>query len=533
VNERALENWLTNANELAFQIPFAYSLAAEGYRVVHVSRHCAMEMGKDILAISPKGVPCAFQLKNVKGKQLTLKQWRADLEKQILSLVHTKIVHPSITSRKPHRSYIVINGEFSEEVSRWIGDFNDALIGRPKLGTIVRGELLDRFKKLGSNFWPPEISFEFKMVLELLLSDGRENLPKAKFADLLEAALHLESGPRKSRTAFARTLAGAAILFSYVLNPWLQRENHAATFEAWTILFAHILAFAEKNKVPEKAWFPAADLASAAMLNALGRLSDELATRKVLWEGNPLTDRNLLPVRVTCLLALLSLYNLWQKRTGTLTAPEEDFARKFIRERTKHLFLWGEAVVPQFLSLYFYLRTIDSSLAGEQMLASLVRAICSQNHPRGKRGLPSPYYDAEQVLLDLAGDDESHIKEKFTGSSYSLESLLHLLVRLNLKQTLKGLWPAVSRVGLSQFTAERAWRFFQWKSRKGITTLRLLKPTQSWPTLVKEASEVHGKDLPPLLRQFPIQCLAVLLVYPHRLTSSCVRWLDHQLWKEK
>ena len=90
---------------------FCHWLAYKGHTVVHLTRHCAMEMGKDILAIDPDGVPCAYQLKGVEGGgRITLAQWRNDLSKQMHPLVHRKIVHPSIPNQ-PHRSFIVINGD--------------------------------------------------------------------------------------------------------------------------------------------------------------------------------------------------------------------------------------------------------------------------------------------------------------------------------------------------------------------------------------------------------------------------------------
>jgi hypothetical protein len=112
--ERLLENWLIRANERSFQIPFCQSLAYEGHTVVHLSRHCAMEMGKDILTIAPDDVPCAYQLKGVEGSgKLNLSSWREDLGKQLNPLVLGKIVHPSIPNGRPHRAYIVVNGELS------------------------------------------------------------------------------------------------------------------------------------------------------------------------------------------------------------------------------------------------------------------------------------------------------------------------------------------------------------------------------------------------------------------------------------
>ena len=122
--ERLLGNWLTRANERSFQIPFCHWLAYSGHTVVHLSRHCAMEIGKDILTIAPDGAPCAYQLKGVEGGgKVTQGKWRNELYPQVMSLVLGSIAHPSIPAGRPHRAYLVINGELEEEVCREINDF--------------------------------------------------------------------------------------------------------------------------------------------------------------------------------------------------------------------------------------------------------------------------------------------------------------------------------------------------------------------------------------------------------------------------
>ena len=53
--ERVIENWLDKATELSYQIPYCYMLSAEGHTIIHLTRHGAMEMGKDIITIGPDG----------------------------------------------------------------------------------------------------------------------------------------------------------------------------------------------------------------------------------------------------------------------------------------------------------------------------------------------------------------------------------------------------------------------------------------------------------------------------------------------
>ena len=216
--ERLIDNWLTRANERSFQIPFCHWLAFKGYTVVHLSRHCAMEMGKDILAIDPSGVPCAFQLKGIEGGgRMTLSRWREDLSRQLHPLVHGSIVHPSIPVGSPHRSILVINGDLDEEVLREIDDFNRQSdnLGTPdrKVETIVKGQLFNAFKELQTEFWATNLT-DLKTYLELFLEDGRGQLPKEKICRILESALPLnaQDGRQPSHNEVGKMVAGCAII---------------------------------------------------------------------------------------------------------------------------------------------------------------------------------------------------------------------------------------------------------------------------------------------------------------------------------
>ncbi len=115
--ERLIENWLTKASEKSFQIPFCYILANEGYTILHLTRHCGMEFGKDIIALDPRGIPCGFQLKGTSGGKIKLKYWQTDLVGQIDQLLISPLTHPSIPIGSPHhKSFFVTNGELEEEV---------------------------------------------------------------------------------------------------------------------------------------------------------------------------------------------------------------------------------------------------------------------------------------------------------------------------------------------------------------------------------------------------------------------------------
>lgn len=88
MKEKLIENWLIKASERAYQGPLCAVLSYEGYTVVHSTRHCSMEMGKDIIATDADGELVCFQLKAHKGKRLTLSEWRDDLQQQKIGRAH-------------------------------------------------------------------------------------------------------------------------------------------------------------------------------------------------------------------------------------------------------------------------------------------------------------------------------------------------------------------------------------------------------------------------------------------------------------
>ena len=174
-----------------------------------------MEMGKDIITIAPDKTPCAFQLKT---GDISLNKWRKEISPQINSLVQGKINHPSVDPSKHHRSYFVTNGNIQETVSREIDDNNQTwmTLVHPDchLKTIVRGELLEKAKKLGTSLWPTELT-DVKTLLEMFLEDGKGILPKAKLASLFESTFPLklkddQKAPTKKHCS--RVIASAGIL---------------------------------------------------------------------------------------------------------------------------------------------------------------------------------------------------------------------------------------------------------------------------------------------------------------------------------
>ncbi len=547
--ERLLETWLNKANERSFQIPFCHWLAYTGHTVVHMSRHCAMEMGKDILAIDPQGVPCAYQLKGVDGGRMTIGEWRRELGQQIHPLVSERIVHPSITSPQHHRSFIVINGDFDEEVHRAIDDFNqtNARSGYPerKVETIVKGQLFQAFKELQADFWATNLH-NLRSYLELLTEDGCGQLPKAKLCSLFESALpfeaKVEKGRKKKRTVgeCTRAFAGCAIICASAISQYTGQSNHLAEFEAWTLFFSYTLALTEKWKLPLSKVKFALDVAQEAIYSSLGRLCDELMKREVYVQGTALTllaDAAVYRVRITHLLGLMGIYGFWRMsliRDGKETVDEarDAFLRKFCAEKSKLIWLWGEYAIPQILALNFFASRFTPQRETEGRYFSLIHGITRQNHPKSEHALANPYYDPEMILPHLLGLEGKPLEDSFAGSSYYLEGLMHLAVRTNYKQSMKMVFPEITRIGFHSYVPEEPWQFFLLSNRgKGTSHTRFLKPPHKWEKLRTEAEECEGKDIPAIMKRFPLLYSCLLMVMPHRVSASGLRWLATEMDK--
>lgn len=537
--ERVLENWLDNASERSLQVPFAHMLQAEGYTVVHISRHCGMEMGKDLIAIDPNGIPCAMQLKGAGGKRITLARWRNEIAPEVNDLLTGKIVHPSISDPESHRSILVTNGELAEEVARAIDDLNRFWSdrGHPeiRLETMLRGELLDRAKQAGSSLWPSELR-DVRAYLEFFLLDGRRRLPKEKLASLLASVLPLHQPPvvtgnsgEPSRAELMRRISSCALLCSFATSPFSTYENHVAELEAWTIFLAYVFATAECWSLDPGSIKRHVDIVKDTICSRLESLCEELMTRKHYVEGDPLADQPVYLMRMTLLLALMSIYGLWRRQRQDEPGGQDAFIETFLRRRKHQLFLWGEAAVPQFLAIFWYWRNIDASLGPEYLLQRLVDAIAAQNDPRGRESLANPYFDENAVMARLLGFPDDHPNESSRGLSYTIDGLVSLLVRRGWKQYMKINWPAISRLSAYSFIPEELWQYYLWRSSRGTNIVASPPLTKAWADLQNEAEDDSGSSIPQLLRQDPVLFLLFLVVFPHRVRADAIRWLDSAL----
>jgi hypothetical protein len=466
-----------------------------------------MELGKDIIAISPEGTPCAYQLKTSQGRRISLGQWNSEINQQAFNLVVGQIVHPSIDSSRHHQAYLVTNRDLEEEVSRAIDDMNrqwqTSGQGHLRLRTITRGQLIQKAKNLGIGFMPTE-TVDAKLIFELFLEDGKGFFPKDKLSHLFESILNRGIKSRPSTASGKRAISSIALLCSIATSSFSNSRNFLAEIEAWTVFLSYLLAFVEKWRLSEQWFKDEFEVARQVIFNSLYGIFEELKNRTHFVEGDALLDPFFYKARITWLISLMSIFALWIKSEEKESEEEIDIIRGFCLDSMDKLYLYSEAAVPQFLAFYWFYRKIDGSMKPDFLIRDLISFICEAKNPKKEIFLANSYYEAEDILPYLIGIPDEPLNDNFKGDSYTLEALVHLFVRRNWKQTMKTLWPEITKISITTFIPEKRWHFFRWRNRAGQLKTTKPKLRQDWNELKSLSMESSGNDIPPTIKKYPI-----------------------------
>lgn len=529
VLEKLLENWLDSASERSYQPVFVQMLAADGYTVLHSTRHCLLEFGKDILAIGPDGVGCAFQLKGDPGGRMTIGTFRDGIQQQLVQLMSQSPSYPGFP-RGAHRAYLVSNGQFEEEVQAAVREMNDGPYPA-KVELWSRGKLLDLCNRRGASLWPGELR-DTRDLLELYLGNPRDQVPIRTLAEMLSSVLGLAADVTPfGRPQLGRAASSAVWLTGISTAPFAEAENHQAVALGWTLCCVMLIGAAEKHAQGDmKAVQTSFTLAASTVLDALAALWQEVRERQHLVEGDALTDPEVYGWRIGVLYGLLSSLAIAAKDVPVLDDDSRHALSQWLKTGTHQLDLWGEAAVANLIPRLLWLRTDDPTLRPDLEINALTSAVITRNQQKSLMSLPSPYYTFEEVFRhyrDVYGLRRSVSiieQETFPGNSYTAELLFHLLVRTGLKQRCKSLWPAFSRLGHRQLRLDASWHYCTVTTPSGIEDTKLYKPTYEWSQLKQDSlQEEQPSTVPEELRKNPWLLAMWWQVAPHRLNSEATR----------
>ena len=522
--EKLLENWLDSASERSYQAVFVQMLNAQGYRVVRSTRHNVLEFGKDILAIAPDGIGCAFQLKGNPGGRIGLSQFRSEIQPQLVQLMTQPVVYPGFPEGT-HRSYLVSNGYFEEEVIVAVQQLNLNSSYPSKVELISRGELLPWCHDFGVKLWPSELS-DTRTLLEIYLSDPKDQLPKKQLFEMLSIVLNLDGleAKRLKRPALDRALTSAALLTGIVTAHFAESENHYAVVESWVLFSALLIATTKKHAFKVNGTIlETLRLAENNAYEALLQLWREVSSKKYLVEGNVFTDPEVYGWRITTLMGLLSSFALANEKLSLLNDDESEALHKWLKNPPKPIDLWGEAAVASLLPWMVWLRKNDATLRPDNEIYALSNAVITRNQSNSDVPLAAPYYDFSEVgkhqfqLLKM-GEGSLSERETFAGSAFTAQTLMHLMVRTKNKSKCKELWPNFSRISHRGLDFDEGWHYCLLKVRAGVENTHIYPSTYKWTNLKSDALELTSY-IPEAMSERPSLLSLWWQVAPHRLNS--------------
>ena len=518
---RLLEDWLAKIGERGFEVPFSQVLVTQGHKVLRMG-HSPIEHGKDIITRDAKRLLHAYQLKQ---GSVDLKEWEK-IYPQVVALVETAVDHPNV-GRERFQPWLVISGSFSAPVLDRISNHNKEWKrrGLPTLKVICGKELLAEFSNLASDFWPVALQ-EIEAFIALYQKPGRAFIDKAGYAKF---CLDLINGGGTVKAEVARRLSALNIFVSYLLSKAYATGNHWAVVEGWTVAGSHILWAAKKWNLPQKQWMAAFDLAQSAALSALAKLKDEALVEKAM-DPHTLEWDEITRVRGTYVAGAVSAWFLVQSTTVDATEIKRGY--DYVRGLTggRRTLIWGESSMPFYVAMVTFLSNAGGDRLDEGLLLSLVRMLAATNGRRSRQGLADPYEDADAALESALRrmKNTTPRPRTHTGRAFTLEGLVFLCARRLLKVPLETHWPAITYVDFVKFIPDELNDFLLWHVDKGSLDSR--QPGRSWMKLLATVrSKDHLQKLPPALLDRPVFALLFALVFPQRLTSDLVLFLDDSL----
>ena len=528
--ERLIENWLDSAGERSYQRCFCQMLIGRGYRIIHNTEHTPLELGKDVVAISGDDKVVGFQLKGNPGKSLKPSQFH-EIRGQLEQLATYALGIPGYEKKIPDECFLVTNGEIDEAVSAELQRLNAGLESRghppEKIKTITRGTLLSWANSLGLSLWPSEIE-DFSNFIKLLNCGGDEIFPAEIFDPLLQHTLRMHKTLKASE--LRRRITSAGIMTSVALHSFSRRKNHFAEITAWTLFATYTIAACEKNRLDfNKNGAEAVHVARSTIRGLLGQLCGEVTERSILSEGDPFSEFAFYRPRALLIYALMGIYWMWSDTEGWIEPNHKTVIEKLVPESLPPQSLWGEGAIPHLLVFTWYHKRISASPARDEFVATVLREIVRNKlGPAGH--LPSPYYGIEDIVqhkhLQILGCDDPFEGDGFEGTSYVCESLMMCLVRANLKERCREIWPDFTRINHERVVPDEPWRFALFRTGEGATNSSYIYPsTMQWKDLQELSAEHTGADIPETLKVDPMLLLLFVAIFPFRASFSAMKFL--------
>jgi hypothetical protein len=520
--QRAVEYWLDASNELGYQPLFCEWLIFQGYILKYSIKNTHFEQGKDVVAVSSSGVPCAYQLK---GGNINLKRWREEVKPEIEALIGCAIQHPDIDKSTQHISYLVTNGEIEDNVRVEIVALNEKQWKDTPLHVWTRGDLLNGFQKMADGILPKD-AYTYKQLIDLIFADGTGFPDISKINSFLHEILRIDNVTVKKEQR-KRDIAATMLYTTMIVGPYRRTENHGSIVRIMVLLLSFIFHLVDKYSLEDKYWYETYEIIWSDIFLTAQLLETEVNTKG--FESSFLTpfDKELIPFRKHSAISViyplkLSQFILRNEKWKTIFDPE------VIKKYKQVVAVWGEASLIPFIILSLILKNTETEKKTAVNLAQAGLTKILENNGRKSKnsmGLIPPYYDLDFAVQASFGLAEK-IEEQYKMSSYLIRPFIDILVRLDQRDIITENWREISFIHFEEFILSQPTDYYLWRTTNGENRTTTAKKEQSWIQLVTESNSFTGTTLPNTMKRFPEFIPFFLSIFPHRVNSEIVGFLS-------
>lgn len=536
VLNRLIEHWLTKTPERGFEVPFAQLLMSEGMTVVHIDRHSPHEQGKDIIATAVDGSIHGYQLKqgDINGSS-----WDREVHHELGPLCDLAAMAPQVRG-KPVIPNLVTTGVLSQEAQFRLNSYNDSLRhrGRPEITLHDRRHLQQRFARVFGAFLPLQPP-DMRALLSLHISDGRQNLDRSAFWEVLLQSTPIDANKTRARHA----IAALPVLAAYACASKIQEGNHLSQVEAWAITAARIARIGLSSQLRPPVWQPGFSLSRDAAFASLASLCDEALASKHLLEGDGLGDGG--PVFQCRALIVCGCLATWRLIARLRGSSKRDDAP--VLERIRHLLPhtlppYGEAAHAYVWPIFWFMREhAQHTGEAENFLLTYTAMAARLNSLERERtsqlaqvGLLSPFEPLDHCLkLRWSADLASIVGNRtYRGHVYTVKAMVLQAARDLRRSSLKLIWPWLCDVAHCEMQFDHPLAYLDFKTDEAIHTSGFFPRPTSWAQLTAEAeSTLSGAAdrLPVPLRSDLEFALLYALACPHRLDRHLSSLIGHSL----
>jgi hypothetical protein len=523
VYSRLIDDWLTNTKERGFEVPFCHLLISEGYDILHIDSHSQTEDGKDVIAISPDGYLCGFQLK---AGDVTAGAF-GEMMTELRELVEYKCHVPRAPKRLCDRAYLVVTGRLNVTANHKLNEFNNSRReGTAAVELIDKSALHRRFIDSTACAIPVDAK-RFGEYLAAMLTDPHECVSVPDVLKVIEAVLESADA-----TNAKMKISSSFVAISHIFAKYAEQRNHLALAECWSLAaIAAIRSIAVGGKVEDmKSVAFACDIAYKSLVD----LSAEAIAHKTLIEGDVFGDGgDVFKARIQMLCGIVAAAELCRVISDHESKLDESKAEWIVSNIGRAL-LWGESAAPYVFCIFWYLSLFPKfAIDAENYLLSYIETVASANCGGKYCGIADPYCTFEWIMRVrygmVARPDAGF---DFRLSAFTVWPAVLLLAKRLRRQSLAARWNNISSIAIESYEVDDARAFMSYRSAEAKWISRFPERPTKWSKLLAEADQpAHRAESEAfkLLCVDPRLPLLFLLVFPHRLTVGFAKLLDSYL----